>query len=106
MAASQLTSSGYTQTTVSRSQNCLSALTSGQKNTSVEGPKTQPWLKMSHDLPFPSSYWLLGDPSFNTQLPIFGIQGAGVGAGESEDLHKATEAWEAYLMIWQVQLQS
>lgn len=56
----------------------------------MEGPKIQSWLKVSHDLPSPSSYWLLGDPSSNSQLPIFGIQGAGVSARESEDLHKAT----------------
>lgn len=56
----------------------------------MEGPKTQSWLKVSRDLPSPSTYWLLEDPFFNTQLPIFGIQGAGVSARESEDLHRAT----------------
>ena len=54
----------------------------------MEGPETQPFLRVSHNVPSASSYWLLGVPPFNTQLPLFVIQGAGVSARGSEDLHR------------------
>lgn len=88
MVTSQPASPGDPQTTVSKSQNCLSPLTSGQENSAVGGPEAQPFLRVSHDVPSPSSYQLRGVPSFNTHLPLFVIQGAGVSARGSEGLHR------------------
>lgn len=88
MATSQFASPRDIQTTVSESQNCLSAITSEQENSAVEGPKTQAFLRVSHGVPSLSTYWFLGVPSFNTQLPLFMMQGARVSARGSEDLHR------------------
>lgn len=89
MATSQPTSSTYTQTTVSRSQNCLSALTQGRRTLQWKGPKHNHVLKslMIYHLLHHTGF---SDPSFSTQLPVFGIQGAGVSARGSEDLHRDT----------------